>query len=215
MEQAGWKNGLVQVSKWILRMAWINILWIAFTLVGLGIAGFLPATAAMFAVLRRWIKGDLENSLFQNFWSFYKKEFLKVNAAGFLLLVAGYILYIDLFVYQFGTGGEQQVLQVILYIIAFFYMLTAVFFFPVYVHYDLKWFQYMKYSILTAFSYPFRAIAMLAISYGLLYLVSNYPGAILFFLGSCTAYIWLLMALPLFEELSSGQSSSNFYKKEV
>lgn len=215
MKQSGLTDGLLKVSEWIMRIAWINILWITHTLLGLVVAGFLPATAAMFAVIRKWMNGKLESSISKEFWQFYKKEFWKANAAGIILLVAGYILYVDLFVYEFESGSYHQILQLLVYVVAFFYMLTAVFFFPVFVQYNFKWYQYMQYSILTAFSFPLRALSMAAIGYGFLFLTSKYSGVVFFFLGSVTAYLWLIVALPLFEKMTSGERISIFYKKEV
>lgn len=198
--QPEWKNGLVKLSDWVLRLAWLNLLWIAFTLLGLVIAGFLPSTAAMFAVMRKWLKGNLETSVQSQFWFYFKKEFWKANAAGFLLVIAGYVLYFDIQVYEFKSGNFQQLLQVLVFVIAFVYLLTVVFFFPVYVHFRLKWYQYTLYSILVAFSYPFRALAMATIGYGVLYFITEFQGAVFFFLGSPIAYFWLLVSLPLFDK---------------
>lgn len=215
MKQSGLMDTLLKMSEWIMRIAWINILWIAHILLGAVIVGFLPATAAMFAVLRKWMNGKLEKSIYKEFWIFYKRDFWKANAAGVILAIAGYVLYIDLFVFQFEAGGYHQILQLLLYIIAFFYMLTAVFFFPVFVQYNFKWYQYMQYAIMTAFSFPLRALSMLAIGYGFLFLASEYSGTIFFFLGSVTAYLWLIVSLPLFEKLVLEKSSTVFHEKGV
>ncbi|MBM7551524.1 YesL family protein [Thalassobacillus pellis] len=202
----GWKNGLVRVSEWIMKMAYINLLWIAFTLTGLVVLGFLPSTAAMFAIMRKWMKGQLGKSIFKQFWGFYKKEFLKSNIAGLGLVIVGYVLYFDLFIYDFG---QQQTLKILVFILAAFYLLTVAYFFPLYVHHELKWHQYMKLAVLTAFSSPLRGLLMVFLGYGIYYLMSMSPGLLLFFYGSTIAYLWLMISLPLFEKLVKKSAKSD------
>ena len=48
-------SNFYRAAEWISRLFLLNILWVVFTIVGLGIFGFGPATAAMFAIVRKWI----------------------------------------------------------------------------------------------------------------------------------------------------------------
>ncbi|WP_421102885.1 DUF624 domain-containing protein [Sporosarcina psychrophila] len=48
------------VFEWITRLAYIYLLWILFSLAGGMISGFFPATIAMFAISREWLKGISE-----------------------------------------------------------------------------------------------------------------------------------------------------------
>jgi uncharacterized membrane protein YesL len=201
MEQQGWKSGLVRFSEWFMRLAYMNLLWMGFTLLGLVLFGFVPATVALFAMIRKWMMGKLDTSIFKGFWAFYRKEFLKANSVGLIFLIIGYILYIDIMVLQFNNSMVQQILQFLIYIIALFYVMALVLFFPVYVQFELKWYQYIKLSFLLALSSPFRAIWMIVIGYGIFFLMTIIPGLIPFFLGSVTAYLWLMIALPLFFKL--------------
>jgi uncharacterized membrane protein YesL len=201
MKLQGWKGGLYRLSEWIMNLAYMNLLWIAFTLLGLIVFGLMPATVAMFAVLRKWMMGNLNLPVFQAFWKFYRKDFLKSNVTGLVLFVIGYILYIDITVFEFGQSIYGQIHQLGVFIIAIIYTIALVFFFPLYVQYDLKWFQYIKLSFLTGVSSPFRAIWMLFLVYGLYFVITKIPGFILFFGGSVTGYLWLMIALPLFAKL--------------
>ncbi|MFC0472125.1 YesL family protein [Halalkalibacter kiskunsagensis] len=209
MEKQDWKSGLARFSEWFACLAYINLLWIGFTLLGLLFLGFVPATVAMFTVLRKWMRRKLEMSIFKEFWTSFKKEFVKSNAAGLILILIGYVLYVDVMVYEFGDSLYQQIFQLLLYILAFVYLLAIVFFFPVYVQFELKWYQYLKLSILMAFSSPFRALWMLFIGYGTIFVMSKIPGIIPFFLGSAIAYFWLMIALPLFHKLELQEGKNN------
>jgi uncharacterized membrane protein YesL len=209
MEKQDWKSGLVRFSEWFARLAYINLLWMGFTLAGLILFGFVPSTVAMFTVLRKWTSKKLETSVFNEFLTCFKKEFIKSNAAGLILIVIGYIFYVDVIVYEFADSMYQQILQLLIFILAFIYLLTVVFFFPVYVQFELKWYQYLKLSILMAFTSPIRALWMLLIGYGMFFVMSKVPGIIPFFLGSSIAYLWLMIALPLFHKLELQADSYN------
>src|SRR5690625_362565 len=82
-------------SEWIMRLAYLNILWIAFSLMGLVVFGLFPATVSMFAVTRKWVMGDTEIPIFKTFWASYKTEFKQANIVGYIILVIGFFLYFD------------------------------------------------------------------------------------------------------------------------
>ncbi|WP_163536305.1 YesL family protein [Gracilibacillus sp. YIM 98692] len=64
-------------------LAYINALWILFTLAGLIVFGFFPATTAMYAVFRKRVMGDESIKVFRLFWSTYRREFIKGNKLGY------------------------------------------------------------------------------------------------------------------------------------
>lgn len=199
----GWKSGFVRFTEWFTRLAYINLLWIGFTLLGVIILGIVPASVAMFAVLRKWIKGDLDSPVFKTFWSFYRKEFLKSNISGIVMMAIGYILYLDIFVFNLQEYLPMELIQLPLYILAILYLMMMVFFFPVYVHFELKWYQYIKMSALITFAAPFKAILLLILGYGVFFLMAKMPIVMLFFLGSLISYLWLLISLPTFNKLGN------------
>ncbi|WP_260843514.1 YesL family protein, partial [Staphylococcus epidermidis] len=66
----------------VVKIAWLNGLWLLFTLLGGVLFGWAPSTAAMCAVIRKWLMGQKDVPIFPLFLDTYKKEFLKVNAIG-------------------------------------------------------------------------------------------------------------------------------------
>ncbi len=199
----GWKSGLTRFAEWFSRLAYINLLWILFTIVGLVLLGFIPATVAMFTVIRTWLKGNLNppNTVFQLFWKTYKQEFIRSNLIAFIPFVLGYILYIDIFVFEFPDTMLMQSVQFIIYVLSIYYLLAISFFYPIYVEFQLKWLQFLKMLFLMPFVAPFRGLTMIIIGYGIVYLMSMMPVLYLFFVGSIIAYLWLLVALPTFSKL--------------
>src|SRR5690625_103963 len=86
---------LYTIMEWITRLAYLNILWIFFSLLCLFIFGLAPATVAVYTVARRWVMGDTDIKVFPTFWNTYKSGFLNANLNMWPLILVGYILYID------------------------------------------------------------------------------------------------------------------------
>src|SRR5690625_1422043 len=110
LDYDGVTGTIYNASDWIVRIAYINVLWIFFSLVGLLIFGFFPAITAMFAVIRKVIRTEREITVFKTFWESYKSEIFTANIIGWILVVVGHILYID---YQFFTKFDNWVGTVI------------------------------------------------------------------------------------------------------
>src|SRR5690625_7635570 len=76
-------------TVWVVRLVYVNLLWILFTVIGLGVLGIMPATAAMFAVVRKWLRGEDDFPIFTTYKDAYKEEFLKANLLGYILAIIG------------------------------------------------------------------------------------------------------------------------------
>lgn len=176
-----------QIVYWMLKIAYINLLWIFFTTIGLLVFGIFPATAAMFAIARKWvILGERDFKIFQEFWSFYRKDFFKLNGFAFIFVAIGYLLYYDVTFLQLNRGRFEFLIPALL-LIVISYLVTLLFFFPVFVHFKLNFFQYIKQAFLIAITSPVETIAMI-LSGALLYgLVLMLPGIIPLFTGSVLA----------------------------
>ncbi|WP_050183397.1 YesL family protein [Domibacillus robiginosus] len=196
-----WINELLVFFEKIARLAYINVLWIAFTVLGLVIFGFMPATAAMFSVLRAQIRGKQDTTVFQHFWKVYRKEFVKSNVLGLLLSIPGWIIYIDLFVFNFGSTAGMQMLHACLYIVGLLFLMGLAFIFPLYVQYELKTTKYVGLAFLLVFAAPFRALLLLILGYGIFFFMSKMPILIVFFLGSTVSSLWLMITLPAFQKI--------------
>ena len=95
MQLMGMTGKFFTVCQVISKLAYVNLLWVFFTALGLGVFGFMPATIALFAVTRKWVMGDKDVPVFKTFWKTYRKEFFKSTLFGVVLFVIGYIIYFD------------------------------------------------------------------------------------------------------------------------
>jgi uncharacterized membrane protein YesL len=185
----GW---LHQSCLWIYRLALVNLLWIAFTLAGGVVAGFFPATVAMFAVIRGWLMGAEEGNTRQVFWTVFRAELLRANGVGYLMALIGYVLRVDLAFFMGRSGLLEQAFLVGSLGLALVYCLTLVYLFPVYVHVDAPWHKRITTAAMLAVAHPFRAVLVLMGAVSLYVVLSRVPGLAVFFGGSvlCAFALW-------------------------
>lgn len=192
--------GFYKFSVWITRLAYLNILWIAFTIVGLGIFGIMPATIAMFSVARKWIVMDEQDTpIFKTFWNTYRNDFVKANGIGLPLFS---IVYLEVVAFIILFNHEETIYNVAAFgVVAIFILIAIVlaYLFPIYVHFDLKIIDYFKWSFIIGIIHPILTAVMLigvaAIYYVLLYF---FTPIFLIFGASIMAYIFTLGASKVF-----------------
>lgn len=198
---------LYRICEWITRLAYVNLLWIFFTIIGVVIFGIAPATVALFTIIRKWIFfHDTEIPVLKTFARTYKCEFWRANRIGLLLMAIAYIFYIDI-IYLAHVPPEWKLpFSVALLIIFLFYMVMLLYVFPIYVHYELRFWQYMKYAFMIGMANPLMTLIMLA-SVGILFLILMYiPGLIPFFSISLAALVVMGSALRVFRKMEEKQA---------
>ncbi|WP_058308849.1 YesL family protein [Gracilibacillus massiliensis] len=183
------RNSLFAATEWITRFAYVNILWMAFTIIGLGIFGLFPATVAMFTLIRQWIMGNTDEPVFTRFWQTYKKEFLKSNLIGLVFYVISLLFYINFQFIQFYQGGFYNVVKVPLYIFMLAISLTLIYIIPTFVHYELRFLDIWKNAFLVMLIHPLHNISMVVGAGAVLYVMYSFPGALFFFGASLVGYI--------------------------
>lgn len=192
------KEEIYRFSNLILRLVYINSLWILFSLLGLLIAGFFPSTVAMFTVVRKWILGETDAAIFDTFWNTFKNQLLKSNILGYSLSSIGVVLYADMLYLQQAEHYALQMLYFLVLFFTFLYLLSLLYVIPIFVHYDVIGIHIIKNAFLIPIITPFATLKM---SIGLLlivYLMIALPGSIILFSGSITSYFIMKNAISAF-----------------
>ncbi|MDQ0255944.1 putative membrane protein YesL [Evansella vedderi] len=188
---------------WIMKLAYVNILWFGFTLLGGVIFGMAPATASVFTVVRKWIEGDRDIAITKLFWNTFRKEFIKVNLLAFTLLVIGAILLFDIYFFQNMEGVLSQILHIV-FIVAFVnFVIVLLYIFPVYVHYELRVFQYLKYACILALSNPFQSLLMASLAGFSMFIVIWNSALFLFFSVAPISMILMLITYRIFDKIQN------------
>ncbi|MGN7478320.1 YesL family protein [Solibacillus silvestris] len=182
----------------LLKLIYANFLWLFFSMIGLVVFGLFPATIALFTVIRQMLL-DIEKPIAETFWTTYKKEWLKGN--GYAGIVYGILLILAVDFYAIYTFDYLQPLLIPTFIIAFIILGTLFFFFPVYVHFELKFFAMIKQAFLFTLTSPLVVLLnafFLFCMYGVFNLM---PGAIPLFAGSVMSFFIMKFSLRAFKKV--------------
>lgn len=192
-------NGLYYFFDWITKFAYLNFLWLMFSLFGLIVLGFIPATFAMFAVVRKWHMGEHDKAIFKTFWNAYRDNFYKTNLMGYILVVIGYILSIE---FQILRASDNVVYFIASYgVLALFilYFITLIYFFPIFVHFNLSSHEYIKWPFIIGVIHPILTV-FLTVAISIICYVILQSSVILLFLfgGSLVSFIIMWGSLKIF-----------------
>ncbi|WP_168412969.1 YesL family protein [Bacillus salacetis] len=201
-------RGLYSLTEWITKFAYLNILWIGFTLMGLVVIGFLPATVSLFTILRKWIMGDYEIPILQTFWTTYKRELLKSNLLGGVFALLAGVVYLDLHFMSLTGTNEFQVTHIPLYLMILIIVMTVLYTIPVYVHYNAGLAQVFKNAFLIMLLNPVSNILLLAGVIAALFVMDALPALLFIFGGSFTAAIIMSACYLAFQRIDKKQKES-------
>ncbi|WP_176541105.1 MULTISPECIES: YesL family protein [unclassified Bacillus (in: firmicutes)] len=201
METSSILGGIYKLMDWISKLALLNLLWIASTILGLGVFGFFPSTVAMFAVVRKWMLGEEEVSIVKTFWASYKKEFVKSNFLGVFIVAAGLVLYADLLFIQNAAKSMATFLYIPLFIITFIFVCTLFYLIPIFVHYEMKLTDVIKNSFFVMIMNPLSTLYMLIGSFGICFVLSYVPPICILFSGNLLAMLFMKPACNAFNKI--------------
>ncbi|AZB42480.1 DUF624 domain-containing protein [Bacillus sp. FJAT-42376] len=166
--------------EWVMRLVYVQFLWMVFSVFGLGIFGFFPATVSMFTVMRKWIRGESEAGILDTFKKTWMREWKKANIIGWVFTGIGFVLFFYLKA-AIGMSGITGIIFYLLMAMALvIYTLSFLFVFPVYVHFHAGAREAMKLALLLALSFPFHSISMLAAAAGFYFLTLFLPSLLPF-----------------------------------
>ncbi len=166
------------------------------------ILGFAPSTVALYTVTRKTALGE-DTSIFRLFAQTYRKDFWKANLLGYVLAGFGILWFIDFRLALQMEGIISLILQCFLLLIGIVYLILLIYIFPVYVHYQLKYWQYFKYAIAFGFLQPANFILMLFVMAGTYYFLAYLQGFIAILGFSLTAQLNMWIAFQLFKKVES------------
>ncbi|AMO87049.1 putative integral membrane protein [Solibacillus isronensis B3W22] len=197
-------DGFYSFGVKLLKIIYLNFLWLFFSAIGLFAFGLFPATIALFTITRQFLL-DIDKPITRTFWEVYKNEWVRGNGYAVISYIIVLILAIDFYaIYMFDS---LSILLIPTFIIAFIIFGTLFFFFPVYVHFDLAFLPMIKQAFLFTITSPFTVI-LNALSIVLIYGIFNImPGAIPLFAGSVVSLFVMKFSLRSFKKIEQGKVS--------
>ncbi|WP_163582109.1 YesL family protein [Gracilibacillus saliphilus] len=179
---------------WLTRLAYLNLLWIFFSLLGLVIGGFFPALTAMFAVERKWITGNTSFAILPYFWNVYKSNFKSSNILGIPLILLFLLIYLNLQFTQILGQFFGSILLLFLFAVSFLVIIIFLYVFPTYIHYDVRLIESLIFSFIIALSAPMQTFLIMINLIGFLIITLYLPGVFFLFVGSASSLIIMWFA---------------------
>jgi uncharacterized membrane protein YesL len=209
MKTSGVSGKLFVIFEWITRLAYINVLWIGFSFLGILVFGLFPATFAMFAATRDWIKEDSDTPVFSAFWKRYKGDFWKANGIGWLMTGLGIVLYLDYLYFSSSATTLLFLLKSFTMMLVFVYVLIFTMLFPVFVHYKVSIKNLFKNALFIPMLHPVKSIVMILGAATIGYTILIFPSLIPFFGGSLTTLYITWIAQTMFLKIDEKVKQTN------
>lgn len=185
LEKRGIIGFIYRIMEWITFIAYINFLWVLFTLLGVIIVGLPPATLAMFTVTKKVIIERIPDvKIFPTYWQVFKDNFFSANAFIWPLYIIGYVLFIDFQYLSNLTGVMYYVMLFVFVNAAIILVIICVYIFPVQLKFNKGILETYKLSFVIGISYPFTTITLLVTVLVLGLMLERIPGTIPFFAAS-------------------------------
>ncbi|MDX8045308.1 YesL family protein [Gracilibacillus sp. S3-1-1] len=210
MKTPSFVNGLYRFCVWIMKLAYLNILWLFFTLIGLVVLGLGPATIAMFSVTRKWVQGEDDISVSSVFWENYKNNFWKSNMLFYIYFLIIYLLSVYYLLVRELDGIVGSLFIALVLIVTGLILFTILVSLPLFSHAKLSVYRYVKYSAMIVISNPFHmlALALAIFLIGVVFLLL--PGLVPFFFGSVLSLMTMYIVSKILQKIEEIQLGTSF-----
>lgn len=192
---------IYRAMEWITRFAYLQLLWIIFTILGFVAFGLFPSTTAAFSVVRRWLLGETDIHIFKTFSKYYKKEFLKSNLLGIFVSVGLSLISFNLYFVDATTLNGLSTLHIILFAVILFYLIFMFYLFPSFVHFEGNIFKVMKNALLFLLISPLHTLFMTLSITALLVIFYTIPALAFIFGISSYTFITTWIGLKAFQKV--------------
>lgn len=179
MQLGSFSNAVYTFCDWVARLAYINLLWILFTLSGFVIFGIFPATIAMLATLRQFIRKN-HPPVFLTFWHYYKKEFFNSNKLGLMIVAIGFILYLNITFLQSTSTNMSSFLYYSSIIMSGIYFLIICYTLASYVEVEQPLGTHLKNALFITISNPIPSL-LIIFGFAAVYFAVSYLSGLGFF----------------------------------
>ncbi len=183
----------------------LNLLWL---LCALPVITLIPATSALFSVVRQWLISGIDAGSTQLFFHYFKANFKRSFSIGLLWLLAGLILFIDFYlVSQVQFTGDFFVLILIIFA-SIIYLFVTLYSLCIMAHYELTVMETLKNALFLSVSHLLRSVLSLLII-GLALVLVFYLPFMIFIVGSVLAFILynIFHTIPVVKNRTESEAS--------
>ena len=181
---------------WIARLAWLNLLWLLFTLAGLVVLGIFPATAAGYQIARDLVHRpeSRDEPMLPRFAAQFRAGLVRANLAGWLILAIAVALALALRLAWTAEGAAWQLPALGVAVIASVVFVGGLVHLPfLAAHVSAPHAAIVRASWMYALAHPVGTAAICAAWVGLSVALGAFPAAALFYCFSPVAVLTALV----------------------
>lgn len=144
-------EGLWKLFNWIAKLAYLNILWITFTLLGFIVLGIGPATSAVFSVMKKLLDEE-DFPMWRVFYDYYKHHFWIANKFMLIIVPVCCFIYLDFLFIQtlpYSFFIDHVVFTAII-ILSMLMVILFSYLFATHTYFEVSYFKKIKYAALIA-----------------------------------------------------------------
>lgn len=195
-------NKIYKISLWVMYAAWLNLLFIGGTVVGLVLFGWGPSLTALFEVMQEVFKKNTWHlPIFRLFKEGYKKHFFEANLIGYMLFLVGAILYYIFTILPQLTDVLFFILSIPFGAVASVFVVVCIMIFPVIVRYGRYDIQSIKRGIIIGLAHIHYIFAFVGVLVVLAFLILLLPGFFIFFIFSLPIILIAGMTRKMFRRI--------------
>jgi uncharacterized membrane protein YesL len=189
---------LYRAGEIIFNLLALNLLWLFSCVL---VVTIFPATAAMFGVVRQWIRNE-NSDVLGPYIKYFRENLGQSLGVSLVWTLATAILVADFYLLNGFDATLRLPMFVGLGAVGVCYAFTTVYLFPVMVNYRLGWWDVIKNSFLIAISQPHISILCIII------VVAAAASSLIFSVfmllaGSVAAYLIYFLAQRAFERIEA------------
>ena len=181
----------------------LNLIWLVACL---PVVTIFPSTAAMFGVVRDWVR-EKESSLTRTFIARFRENLGQSLLVGTIWAVFGIALFLDFLVASQLSHWAEIVLKSVLVFVSTVYAFGSVYLFPVMVHYDTDWKTVIKNSLLISVGRLPTTLACLVFLVVMVGLTVVVPFLVVI-TGSITAYVVYKLCDRVFRQIDAAHGEA-------
>jgi uncharacterized membrane protein YesL len=176
----------------------LNLMWLVACL---PVVTIFPSTAAMFGVVRDWVRRK-EGSLTRTFITHFRENLGQSLLVGAIWTVFGVALFLDFLVANQLSYWAEIVLKSVLVLVSTVYAFGSVYLFPVMVHYETDWKTVIKNSLLISIGRLPTTVVCLVFSTVMVGFTVVVPFLVVI-TGSITAYVVYRLCDRVFRKIDA------------
>ncbi|WP_440897038.1 YesL family protein [Amphibacillus sp. Q70] len=197
--------GLYRLFNWLTILAYLNILWMLFSLLGLGLFGIGPATLAVFSIIRDKLQENESGTIWRSFYLVFKNNFWRGNKLFIVIFLVFSFIFIDFAIIRALPYHPVMAYVVIpaLIILTALWILISSYTFALQTHYQLKFWQIFRDAFWISGIFPLSSLGIIFVFF--IIIVLNYwiPAIIPFYLVSVPIFAIQLIALVTFKQIEA------------